>query len=404
MAANQASTPAGTRQLRIGAALFAAVAGLLALGYVLFLKDDYVVLAQGIRPEQAAAVVEELKKEKVGYELRDGGTTILVPSSDVDRARLDVATGDLPIKGSVGFELFNQSDMGLTDFAQKVNYQRALQGEVARTIMAMDGIAAARVHVALPERSLFRTTRSEPRAAVTLTPDPGVEIDGERIAGIQRLVAATVPDLAIDQVAILNERGQLLTPEFSDVPLASSSESALEGTYRDRVAQAVANAVPRAHVQIKVTVVPRLGTPVEAALGPAPGTGTRNHAIRIVLFDRSGLSAGEEQAIRAAIAADLQLNSSAGDELLVSPAPQVAGAMPGIGAVAPARGAAPVPEQDRLMARIMRSWAIVFGLLACAALLFLALRLHRGRQHRRRELVIRIREQLLLVEGAASAA
>src|SRR5204863_6003346 len=127
----------------------------------------------------------------------------------------------------------NQSDMGLTDFAQKVNYQRALQGEIARTIMTMDGIAYARVHIALPERSLFRTTRSEPRAAVTITPQPGIDIDPGRIAGIQRLIAATVPDLALDQIAILNERGQLLTPEFSDAPGAGGSESATEYNYRE---------------------------------------------------------------------------------------------------------------------------------------------------------------------------
>jgi len=402
---NAPASLATSRQFRIAAAVFAAIVGILAIAYFLFLRGDYGVLARGMRPEQAAAIVEELKKEKVDYQLRDGGTTILVSSRDLDRARLDVAAGELPLKGSVGFELFNQSDMGLTDFAQKVNYQRALQGEIARTIMSMDGIASARIHIALPERSLFRTNRSEPRAAVTLTPEPGVVLDGDRIAGIQRLVAAAVPDLAIDQVAILNERGQLLTPEFSDVPVTSTSESAVEEGYRERVARAIADASPAAHVQIKVTVVPRAATTLDTALGAVPGA--RDHAIRVVLFDRSGLSTGEEQAIRKAVTAELGLNSAWGDDLLFSPAPQVASVTLGDVRASPARdqvGEAPGAMQEQLIARIMRSWTIALWLLAATAVLFFTVRIRRGRRHRRDELVARIREHLLLAESTANAA
>jgi len=389
------------RQLRIAAIVLVAVVGLLGGAYYWFLSGDYAVLARGVRPEQAAAMVDELKKDNVAYELRDGGTTILVPTGKFDAARLDVSSGDLPAKGTVGFELFNQSDMGLTDFAQKVNYQRALQGEIARTIMAMDGIAYARVHLALPERSLFRTTTSEPRAAVTLTPQPGVEIDSDRIAGIQRLVAAAVPDLAIDQVAILNERGQLLTPEFSDVPAAASSQSAIESNYGERVARAVASVAPRAHVQVKVTVMPRTaGASADASTG-------RDHSIRVVLFERSPLALSEEQLVRSAVTSELQLQPAMGDQLLFSPAPEVA-AQGGTGiALAQAPISDPsvrVNAEEQLMAKINRSWTIVLSLLALAAFLAIAFRLDRSRRQRRQQLVNRIREQLLLVDGAANAA
>jgi flagellar M-ring protein FliF len=388
------------RQFRVAAIVLVAVVGLLGAAYYWFLTGDYAVLARGVRPEQAAAMVDELKKDNVAYELRDGGTTILVPTGKFDAARLDVSSGDLPAKGTVGFELFNQSDMGLTDFAQKVNYQRALQGEIARTIMAMDGIAYARVHLALPERSLFRTTTSEPRAAVTLTPQPGVEIDSDRIAGIQRLVAATIPDLAIDQVAILNERGQLLTPEFSDVPAAASSQSAIENNYGDRVARAVASVAPRAHVQVKVTVMPR-------APGASADASGRDHSIRVVLFERSPLVMPDEQLVRSAVTSELQLQPALGDQLLFSPAPEIAAQGPANMAI----GAVPVPDpsaraaaEDQLMAKINRSWTIVLSLLAVAALLAIAIRFDRSRRQRRQQLVNRIREQLLLVEGAANAA
>jgi flagellar M-ring protein FliF len=401
------------RQWRIIAIVAAGVILVLLLAYYWFIASDYALLAQGLKAEEAGAIVEQLKKENVPYALRDSGTTILVPAKQLDSARLDISSRELPLKGTVGFELFNQSDMGLTDFAQKVNYQRALQGEIARTIMSMEGIAYARVHIALPERSLFRTSASEPRAAVTLTPEPGVEIDAQRIAGIQRLVAATVPDLALDQVAILNERGQLLTPEFSDVPGASGSESALEAQYRERAAGAVAAAAPRAHVEIKATVVSRpggAGAPLGASgASEASGDagGQRDHSIRIVLFERSLLTAAEEQAVRSAVTAELALDPRQGDELQFSPAPEIAAAVPQrIGAAAGARTAAPLGsgEQPRFLDGLARGWTVALLALAAIAFGFAAMRLERRRRGRRQALLEQIREHLLIAEGAADAA
>ena len=394
------------RQLRIAAVVLAGVVAVLAAAYYWFLSGSYGVLAQGVRPEQAAAIVEQLKKEDVAYQLRDGGATILVPSSELDATRLKIAGGDLPVKGTVGFELFNQSDMGLTDFAQKVNYQRALQGEIARTIMAMDGIVYARVHIALPERSLFRITRSEPRAAVTLTPQAGVPINAERIPGIQRLVAATVPDLAIDQVAVLNERGQLLTPEFSDLAGTSSSDSALENNYSERVTRAITDAAPRAHVQVKVTTMPRPSGPPGPAAEPSAGE-RRDHSIRVVLFERSVLSPVERQRIEQAVSIELSITPALGDQLLFSPVPQVAAIstadMIQASTVSPSAVAGNSVE-ERFMARLERSWTIILCALAAAFILAVGLRSRRNRRNRRQELAERIRRQLLLVEGTARAA
>jgi flagellar M-ring protein FliF len=398
-----ASAPplSGARQWRFVAVLVAAIATILALAYYWFLAGDYAALVRGVKPEEAAAIVEQLKKEEVPYRLEDGGATILVPQKKLDSARLDISSHELPLKGTVGFELFNQSDMGLTDFAQKVNYQRALQGEIARTIMAMDGIAYARVHIALPERSLFRASRSEPRAAVTLTPEPGVEIDAQRIAGIQRLVAATVPDLALDQVAILNERGQLLTPEFSDVPGASGSESALEYDYRERAARAIAGIAPHAHVEVKITLVPR-----ETLSGGAESGLPRDHSIRLVLFERSRLTPGEEQAIRSALEAELALDARAGDGIAFSPAPEIAGALPSGLAPAPSAAAARAAgsPEERFLADLARGWEVAFSILAAALIGFVLFAAARYRRGRREQLLERIREHLLLADGAADAA
>ncbi|HKC03563.1 MAG TPA: flagellar basal-body MS-ring/collar protein FliF [Sphingomicrobium sp.] len=403
---SQASLALPARQWRLIAFTLIGIVAVLGAAYYWFFSSDYAVLAKGIRPEQAAAMVDELKKQDVSYELRDGGTTILVPTNQVDGARLDLASGDIPVKGTVGFELFNQSDMGLTDFAQKVNYQRALQGEIARTIMTMDGIAYARVHLALPERSLFRASRSEPRAAVTLTPQPGVDIDAARIAGIQRLVAATVPDLAIDQVAVLNERGQLLTPEFSDVPAAAGSDSALEFNYADRVTRAIAEAAPRAHVQVKVTVVPRPDSPLAEPGAASAGGSDRDHSLRVILFERTPLGATDQAAIRQAVAAELTLNFAAGDQLSFSPAPEVSA----LSTLAPAAGpfqiqpATREAAQAEFMARLTRSWMLAFAVLAALVAGVAMFRIRRDRTQRRAALAERIRRQFLLPEGAANAA
>ena len=135
------ASPQRQLPVRLIAIVFALVFGVLALGYFLFLRPGYVPVFSNLRPAEASAVAAQLDAKSIAYRLGDNGTTIAVPSDQADQARLLIAGSDVALKGGVGFELFNKSDMGLTDFAQKINYQRALQGELARTIMMMDGIA-----------------------------------------------------------------------------------------------------------------------------------------------------------------------------------------------------------------------------------------------------------------------
>jgi hypothetical protein len=217
------------------------------------------------------------------------------------------------------------------------------------------------------------------------------------------LVAATVPDLAIDQVAVLNERGQLLTPEFSDVPSASSSASAIENNYTQRVERIVASVAPRAHIQVKVAVVPRAG---EAdGVANSSMAGARDHQVRVILFERSPLSALEEQLIRKAVMTELSLDTS-GSELLFSPAPEIAAAAPSQSAptsLAERGQSAREAQQGQFMADLTRSWTLALSALAAIVLGFIVLRARRGSQYRRQELATRIRQQLLLVDGTANA-
>jgi flagellar M-ring protein FliF len=196
--------------------LIAAIAGasviVLGLWYFIAFRQDYGVLYSDLRPREAAAVVAALEDEGVPFRLAEGGAEIRIPASRIDTIRLKLASSETPIGGLEGFELFNESDMGLTDFAQKIRYQRALQGELARTIMMMEGVADARVHISMPDRTLFRGERRNAEAAVTLVMQSPQDETPARIEGVQRLVAAAVPDLSIADVAVLNARGEVISP------------------------------------------------------------------------------------------------------------------------------------------------------------------------------------------------
>lgn len=175
------------------------------------LRTEPAVLFSDLREQDAATLAGELDKLKIPYTVADHGRTLLVDRSQVPAARMKLMGRDLPLHGSVGFELFNTSDFGMTEFAQKVNYQRALQGELTRTILAFPEVRDARVHLALPEQGLFRQATARPKAAITLTLAPGQSLRAEQISGIQRLVAAAVPGLQPQEVTIVDQRGVALT-------------------------------------------------------------------------------------------------------------------------------------------------------------------------------------------------
>lgn len=174
-------------------------------------RPDYQLLFSDVTPRDAAAMTAALEKMKTPYQLGDDGTSILVPKDLVYKTRLKLMGSDVPLHGAVGFEVFNNADFGMTEFVQKVNYLRAIQGELTRTIMAIEGIQSARVHLALPEQGLFKKSATKPKASVTLVTKPGQELAPAQITGIQRLVAASVPDILSADVTVLDQHGVALT-------------------------------------------------------------------------------------------------------------------------------------------------------------------------------------------------
>lgn len=254
----QALSPA--RQVAVVAAAAALICVALASVYFLAVRKPYGVLFSNLRTMDAATIVAELDKKKVPYRLADQGATILAPRDLIDSARLDVMSQDLPLKGMVGFELFNKSDMGLTEFAQKINYQRALQGELARTIMGMDTVDTARVHLTLPEATVFRGDRRPPKASVTVTPRRGRSLPPATIAGIQRLVAAAVEDLAVTDVVVLDAQGAVVSvdPEPARAALVDDREAQLTA----RVQAAIGSLLPVDRFTVTVlTGEPDTGAP-----------------------------------------------------------------------------------------------------------------------------------------------
>lgn len=311
------------RQLLAFGGALAFVVALLGVGYFWFLRTDYVVLAQGVRPADASPILAELDKRGTPYRLEDGGATILVPDTVADATRVAIEGSDAAARGQIGFELFNKSDMGLTNFAQKINYQRALQGELVRTITQMEGVERARVHLALPERALFRAERSEPTAAVTIEMKPGRIADAARVAGIQRLVSAAVPDLPEGKVVVLDGEGRTISAvAAADMGAASqmSETQALQAYYAARVRAVVEPRLPGQKFALRVLLLP-IGDGGDVSGGDgwnatASGDGAgRNFRLRVLLVTAVAVPNDERVALGDAVASALTFDAGRGDAM-----------------------------------------------------------------------------------------
>ena len=213
-----------SRNARIALLTGSAILAVLVIALSFWLmRPDYQVLFGNLSSSDAAAMTAALDKLKIPYQLADGGNTIEVPADQVYKTRLKLINSDVPLHGTVGFELFNNADIGMTEFAQKVNYQRALQGELARTIMSYEEIQGARVHLALPEHTLFRDADKQAKASVSLILKPGKTLMPAEVQGIQRLIAASVDDMRPQDVTIIDQHGIALTPRSGSADAADMS-------------------------------------------------------------------------------------------------------------------------------------------------------------------------------------
>lgn len=187
-------------------------------------QPDYALLFGNLEPTDANKVVEALKTDGTRYELRENGTAIYVPRDNVYELRLRFAGEGVISDGPIGYELFDKGTLGMTDFMQKLNLRRALEGELARTISNIRQVDACRVHLVMPERSPFRETQTKPSASVILQVAPNARLTAEQIDGITALVAGAVEGLMPDDVTVLDARGNMLSdPDARDEDALISS-------------------------------------------------------------------------------------------------------------------------------------------------------------------------------------
>jgi len=172
---------------------------------------DYKVLYTNVSDRDGGAIIDSLQKMNVPYKFADGGGAILVASDKVPEVRLKLAAQGLPKAGGVGFELMDNQKFGTSQFAEQVNYQRALEGELARSIESIGTVESARVHLALPKPSLFVREQKKPSASVVLTLQPGRSIDEGQVSAIVHMISSSVPELDAKSVTVVDQRGNLLS-------------------------------------------------------------------------------------------------------------------------------------------------------------------------------------------------
>ncbi|MDH4099259.1 MAG: flagellar basal-body MS-ring/collar protein FliF [Nitrospirota bacterium] len=203
---------------------------MLAFGGLLYWanKPDYQVLYANLSPDDAGTVIAKLKEQRVPYELSGGGTVVSVPAAQVYETRLQLASQGLPQGAGVGFEIFDKTQLGMTDFVQKMHFQRALQGELTRTILQLSEVVQARVHIALPEKSLFIDQEKKPTASVVLKLKGGALLSRDQVNGIVHLVASSVEGLAPSGVTVVDMHGKILSANSDDSAIGRMTTSQLE--------------------------------------------------------------------------------------------------------------------------------------------------------------------------------
>jgi len=206
-------------------------------------KPDYVPLYTDLNTEDAAAITEYLKENKIPYQLDKGGSTILVPESQKYDIRLSLANEGLPTGGSVGFESFNETRFGETESERRVRYLIALQGELERTIEKLDAVEDVRVHIVVPEPSLFLENKKDATAAVLVKIKPGHHLDAAQVKGIMNLVASGVEGLDPKNVTVVDTGGNILSASVENGETESTSLTAkqhqVEQEYEKRIEQSV---------------------------------------------------------------------------------------------------------------------------------------------------------------------
>lgn len=230
---------------------------LVAAGFFMSRQSDWKVLFVNLSDKDGGAVLAQLSQLNIPYKNAEGGA-IMVPAEKVHEVRLRLATLGLPKGSTVGFELIDSSRFGMTQFHERLTFQRGLEGELTRSIQSLGGVQAARIHLALPNQNGFFREQQKPSASVLLSLHPGRSLDSTQVAGIVHLVASSVSELSPKAVSVVDDAGNLLSSP-SDAATGASSQQMqhvkqLEQSYVQRIQDILAPVVGRQNVKAQVTL------------------------------------------------------------------------------------------------------------------------------------------------------
>ncbi|MFC5509578.1 flagellar basal-body MS-ring/collar protein FliF [Massilia jejuensis] len=238
------------RNVLIGGGVAAVLAAMLAI-WMWSSTPDYRVLYANYSDKDGGALTAALDQMGVKYKFSEGGTAILVPAEQVPELRLKLAAQGLPKGGNVGFELMENQKLGVSQFLEQVNYQRSLEGELARSIQSLGSVAGARVHLALPKPSVFVRDQQKPTASVLLNLQSGRALDPGQVSAIVHLVASSIPELTTGNVTVVDQNGNLL----SEQPKANALGKQLDATQLKYVEQVQQNIIK----QVESLITPIVG-------------------------------------------------------------------------------------------------------------------------------------------------
>ncbi|MBW8077495.1 MAG: flagellar basal body M-ring protein FliF [Gallionella sp.] len=265
------------------------VAALIALLTSLWMwgqAPDYRVLYSNISDRDGGSIIESLQQLNVPYKFAEGGGAVLVPSNLVYETRLKLATQGLPKGGTVGFELMENQKFGISQFAEQVNYQRALEGELARSVQSIAAVQGARVHLAIPKPTVFVKEQQKPSASVVLTLHPGRFLDSAQVSAIVHLISSSVPDMSAKNVTVVDQSGTLLSANHDGIGNEGLDASQLkyiqqiEQNYVQRVEAILTPMVGATNVRAQVTADIDFSQTEQTAESYKPNTNPKDSTLR----------------------------------------------------------------------------------------------------------------------------
>lgn len=245
---------------RLGMVAVAALVVTLMAGIIIYAsKTDYKVLYTDLTKDDSAVIARMLEEGKIPYQVKDDGKTIQVPEDMVEIWRLEIAKRGVNFTGTVGYEVFDKQAFGTTSFVQKINKQRALEGELVKTIMHIKGVTRARIHLSIPESSPFVSERKPPTGSVVLDVDRGVTMTNDEIKGIQSLVSSSVDGMRSHNVVVIDSRGKKLSENDGDqmgqeTATRIALETRLNSQYEKKVEEILSRVIGEGKVIAKVAL------------------------------------------------------------------------------------------------------------------------------------------------------